>query len=227
MKRVFVEVLPREIDTSGLVVLVDILRATSTIVAALASGAEVVRAVATVEEALSWRQRGYLVAGERGGLPPEGFDLGNSPLEAQRLAKGRALVLTTTNGTQAVGKIRSASKVVAGAFLNLSAVIQMARGFNEVVVLCAGTEGRFSREDFLFASLLVQELSDYQAGDDATLVARGWAAGIGHLEEALRRSHHAQRLIKLGLEADVVFCARRDLFPVVPVLTGEGFKILP
>ncbi len=105
MKSFTVYPLPEVVETKGLVVLVDILRASSTITAALGEEALVVKPVATVEEALLYRKRGFLVAGERGGLPPEGFDLGNSPREAYRMARQK-VVLTTTNGTKALGFVK-------------------------------------------------------------------------------------------------------------------------
>ncbi|WP_456434358.1 2-phosphosulfolactate phosphatase [Thermosulfuriphilus sp.] len=226
-KVVFVEPLPRRIETDGLVVLVDILRATSTIVSALAFGAEVVRPVVGVEEALALKEKGYLVAGERGGLPPEGFDLGNSPLLAPDLVAGKRVALTTTNGTQAVGLISSASEVVAGAFLNLSAVVQAAQRHQELVVLCAGTEGHFSLEDFLYAAFLLKRLPGYKPDNDSAWLARDWGQSIDDPAKVIRYSRHAQRLMALGLAQDVSFCARVDLFRILPVLTPEGFKSLP
>ncbi len=226
MKNVFVHPLPVPIETEGLVVLVDILRATSTIVAALAEEAKVVKPVATIEDALLLREQGYLLAGERGGLPPEGFDYGNSPREAYRLA-GQKVALTTTNGTRALGFVKQAKAVCAGSFLNLSAVVRFAERFDEVVVLCAGTEGHFSLEDFLFAGFLARELEEFATGNDAATVARHYARGVADPREEILLSKHALRLIELGLKDDVIFCGELDRYSVVPVLTKEGFVPLP
>jgi 2-phosphosulfolactate phosphatase len=220
--KIRVEPLPTPVETTGLVILVDILRATSTITAALYHEARAVKPVATVEEALVLKEEGYLVAGERGGLPPEGFDLGNSPREMPRTA-GRKVVLTTTNGTKALNFVKRARAVVAGSFLNLSAVQGFARRFEEVYILCAGTEGELSLEDFFFAGKVCEGLREASMVNDAAEIARQYASGIKDIEKALFHSHHAQKLVKLGLEEDVRFCARVDLYPVIPLFTREGF----
>jgi len=225
MKRFIVYPLPQIVRTKGLVVLVDILRATSTITAALGEDAILVKPVATVEEALLHREQGFLVAGERGGLPPEGFDLGNSPREAYRMA-GQKVVLTTTNGTRALAFIKESSAVCAGSFLNLSTVARFAQRFEEVVVLCAGTEDEFSLEDFLFAGFLGGKLLDYASENDAATVARHYARGVVDLTEEILEGKHAQRLKELGFEEDVLFCAQIDRYHVLPLLTPEGFTAL-
>ncbi len=225
MKSFTVYPLPEVVETKGLVVLVDILRASSTITAALGEEALVVKPVATVEEALLYRKRGFLVAGERGGLPPEGFDLGNSPREAYRMARQK-VVLTTTNGTKALGFVKQAGAVCAGSFLNLSAVVHFAERFEEVVALCAGTEGALSLEDFLFAGYLGKELPGHPSQNDAAVVARHYARGVVDLREEILEGKHAQRLRNLGLEEDVLFCAEIDRYDVLPLLTPEGFTAL-
>ncbi len=225
MKKLRVVPLPVPVETEGLVVLVDILRATSTIVAALAEDALLVKPVASVDEALLYREKGYLIAGERGGLPPEGFDLGNSPREAYRMARAK-VVLTTTNGTRALGFVKKAKAICAGSFLNLKAVATFARRFEEIVVLCAGTEGELSLEDFLFAGKLALALEDYPSLNDAATVARKYAAHVEDLSEEIFSSHHARRLVGLGFQEDVAFCAQENLYEVVPILTPEGFVAL-
>ena len=225
MKRFLVQPLPKFIETEGLVVLVDILRATSTITAALGEEALLVKPVASVEEALLYRDQGYLLAGERGGLPPEGFDLGNSPREAQLMARQK-VVLTTTNGTKALAFVKRAKAVCAGSFLNLSAVARFCERFEEVVVLCAGTEGELSLEDFLYAGFLGLRLADFQAHNDAATISRRYAQGVKDLKEEILAGKHAQRLIELGFRDDISFCVEIDRYQVIPVLTPEGFAAL-
>ncbi len=222
MKEIAVYPLPNLVETDGLVVLVDILRATSTIVAALGEGARVVKPVATLEEARLLREEGFLLAGERGGLPPEGFDFGNSPREAYRLT-GQKVVLTTTNGTRALEFVKHAKAVCAGSFLNLSAVVHFATRFEEIVVLCAGTEGELALEDFLFAGFLALRLEEFETQNDAATVARHYARGVPDPREEIILSKHALRLIELGLAEDVTFCGEINRYTVVPVLTPEGF----
>ncbi len=222
MRKIRVEPLPTLIETKGLVILVDILRATSTITAALYHEAKVIKPVATVEEALLFKDQGYLVAGERQGLPPEGFDLGNSPREMTK-AKGQRVVLTTTNGTRALGFVKKAGAVVAGSFLNLSSVTSFAERFSEIIILCAGTEGQFSLEDFLFSGKFVGKINQAKLVNDSAVVAFHYAREVKDIESELFSSHHAQKLMALGLKEDVSLCAQVDLYPVVPLLTTEGF----
>ncbi len=225
MKKIIVHPLPAPLETDGLVVLVDILRATSTIVAALAEEALVVKPVTSIDEALLYKEKGYLLAGERGGLPPEGFDFGNSPREAYKMARAK-VVLTTTNGTKALGFVKKAKAICAGSFLNLRATAAFAHRFEEVHILCAGTEGELSLEDFLFAGKLALLLEDYVSQNDAATVARKYAGHVEDISKELFASHHAIKLTKLGLEEDVAFCAQENIYDVVPILTPEGFVAL-
>ncbi|OAG27450.1 2-phosphosulfolactate phosphatase [Thermodesulfatator autotrophicus] len=222
MKKIKVLTLPRPIETKGLVVLVDILRATSTIVTALSHGALNVKPVASVEEALLYSQEGYLLAGERDCVPPQGFQAGNSPLEAQNFAQAR-VVLTTTNGTKALGFVKKARAICAGAFLNMEAVKKFAQRFEEVIVLCAGTNGELSLEDFLWAGKFAGYLTDYEKENDAAIVSYEYAKGVSDIFQEILKSPHAQRLKELGFDKDVDFCARENIYSTVPIFTPEGF----
>ncbi len=222
MKTIRVEPFPTWIETQGLVVLVDILRATSTITAALCQDVIVVKPVASLEEAMLFKEMGYIVAGERGGSRPEGFDLGNSPREIKKAA-GRKVVLATTNGTRTLKFIKKAKAVIAGSFLNLSAVAKFTQRFSEITLLCAGTQGELSLEDFLFCGKLLQELTETEVINDAGIVAKQYAENIKDLESAIFSSHHAQRLTKLGFKDDVIFCSKLNICPIIPILTKEGF----
>ncbi len=225
MKIIKVYPLPSPLETEGLVILVDILRATSTIVAALAEDAQVIKPLASVDEALLYREKGFLIAGERGGIPPEGFDLGNSPREAYKMAHAK-VVLTTTNGTKALAFIKKAKAICVGSFLNLKSIVSFARRFEEVVILCAGTEGELSLEDFLFAGKVALSLEEYISQNDAAIIARKYAASIEDVSKEIFTSHHAKKLVKLGYKEDVAFCAQENVYKVVPILTPEGFVAL-
>lgn len=216
------------------VVVIDVLRATSTIVEALSNGARAVFPVATTDDAVRIAQNvgrdSVLLCGERKGLPIEGFDLGNAPPEfgADRV-EGASLVMTTTNGTQAFLAVaeRRASVatadggVLAGAFLNLRALTAtLADGGGDAAIVCAGREGRFALEDTLCAGLLVREI-EREGGpvttNDGGEAARALADALGDdLPAALRRTAAARRLHEIGRTEDVEFCARLDRSDVVP-----------
>src|SRR5260370_2380608 len=152
--------------TGGVAVVVDVLRATTTIIHALAAGCSAVRPCAEVDEARalagSMRAGRVLLGGERGGAPIEGFDLGNSPGEyTSRVCSGTALVLTTTNGTRALLRAAEAERTLIAAFVNYSAVCEQLRhDLRPLHIVCAGTEGEPSLEDTLLAGALVEYLSE-------------------------------------------------------------------
>jgi 2-phosphosulfolactate phosphatase len=208
------------------VVVTDIFRATSCMVAGLANGVEEVVPVATVAEALKWREQGYVAAGERNGIQVEGFDIGNSPFE-HMTQQGRKIVMTTTNGTQAIHYSRHhAKEVIIGAFLNLNAVLSYLRQKQRsVIVLCAGWKGRFNMEDTLFAGAVVEALQGEFVldGDDALAALSLYQTAQSNLLEALKPASHYQRLIRTNANAeeDMRFCLEMNRFDVLPILKGE------
>jgi len=216
-------------------VVVDVLRATSTIVTALGHGATYVVARAEVDDAFAAREElerrgeGPLLGGERGGHKVPGFDLGNSPLEydAARVA-GRPLVLCTSNGTAALERCREASRVFAAAFLNAAATaVAVARGAEPVVLCCAGKEGAPSLEDVCCAGLIASRLLEVYAFelDDATVVALlCWKEHAGNVGRMLEKCSHGRYLGNLGFERDLEFCGRVDAFDVAAV-QREGGKL--
>ena len=222
------------IELPDRVVVIDVLRATSTLVEALANGARAVFPVATADDAARIAQNvgrdSVLLCGERKGLPIEGFDLGNSPLEfsADRVAD-LSLVMTTTNGTRAfltVAERRSAkadpeaTRILAGSFLNLGAVVERLRGGTGTMALvCAGREGRFALEDAVCAGAIVRRLADGGALELNDGAAAAGALADRHMErlEALLAATAAgAHLRAIGREEDLAFCATLDRTDVVP-----------
>ena len=193
---------------------IDQLRATSTLVTALAHGAAAVHAVRSVEDArrLKRSKPEALLAGERGGLPLAGFDLGNSPRAfTPEAVGGREIILTTTNGTGALAACRGSEIIVAASLLNLSAVAAvLAEGSAPRVLLCAGTGSDFSLEDAIVAGALAEEIAP---GHPAAAIYR---AVRSELPSVLRRTVNGRRLVALGLEEDIAWSLQRDRFPVVP-----------
>ncbi len=207
------------------VVVVDVLRATSVMVAALAHGVVQIVPVAELAEcAALGRAHGYLTAAERDGQQAPGFDFGNSPFSYQTPAvSGRALAMTTTNGTLAIRRAldQGARRLCAGAFLNLSAVAAWVRAAGQpVLVVCAGWKGAVNLEDTLFGGALVQALApDFAPASDAALAARHlWVAAAPDPYGFLQESSHVQRLARLSesLRRDVAFCLTPDQYSLVP-----------
>lgn len=215
------------------VLVVDVLRASTTIIAALGNGCAGIVPVADPDEALRRaRADGALVAGERRGEPLAGFDLGNSPLDFSReRVGGRTLFFTTSNGTRALLKTRRAPAVGVAALVNVSAAGAWAgAGGRDVVVVCAGERGQSSLEDLVCAGLLVERLAAHEAGampSPAAAAARHAADRYGGAVDRLARdSPWARHLIAAGRGADVAACLRLDTTTLVPVYLPGVDKIV-
>lgn len=207
--------------TGKIAVVVDIFRATSCIVAGLASGVTHVIPVADIADALHYKSQDYVTAGERNGDKVEGFDIGNSPFEHMAQER-KKIVMTTTNGTQAIEAVKStADQVVIGAFLNLKAVASYLKAQNkDVVIVCAGWKGRFNAEDSLFAGALALKLkSDFWwEGDETLFASHSYTSVKNNLTKILKHSSHYKRLEERAVEDDLSFCLEIDKFENVPIL---------
>jgi 2-phosphosulfolactate phosphatase len=205
---------------SATCVVIDVIRATSTMAVALANGARSVRPVAGVDEAFALREQnpGALLAGERGGQALPGFDLGNSPREMtpERVA-GRDLIVTTTNGTQALAACHGARGVLTASLLNLEAAAGRLREVGPPwIVLCAGFEGQFGMDDAIVAGALAEALDR-----EHPFVAL-FHSVRRDLAEALLGSLAGRELVKVGLGEDVAVCAELNRLSLVPTLDGDG-----
>lgn len=213
-------------DVRGkIVVVVDILRATSCMTTAIAHGMKAIIPVSTVEECKSYCASGELGAAERNGKQEEGFDFGNSPFSFMtEEIKGETLAMTTTNGTKAINKSREAIQVLIGSFLNISALASyISDQPHDVVILCAGWKGRVNLEDTLFAGALVDKLNgDFLCEHDASLVAHAlYKTSRSNLLGALANCSHYRRLSKLNIGKDIEFCMQEDVYEAIPVLEGD------
>lgn len=210
-------------DLSGsTVVIIDILRASSSICYGIDNGAEAIIPVATVEDCLSHGGEGCLLAAERDGKVVNGFDFGNSPFSytADKVA-GRRVVLTTTNGTQALHRSLGAHRIVVGSFLNLTVLCDwLSRQQGSVLLLCAGWKGLFNLEDTLFAGAVVHRLRGQISNvDDSGVAAEElYLAAKDDMRTFLRRSSHSVRLEQLNIEEDICFCLQPDRCTSIPVL---------
>lgn len=230
------------LDLPDVVVVIDVLRATSTISEALANGARAVFPVASADEAVRIAHNigrdSVLLCGERKGLPIDGFDLGNAPSEFDTgRVRDRVLVMTTTNGTRAflavadrrAGKPESpAPATLAGSFLNLGAVAErLSRATGTAAIVCAGREGRFALEDAVCAGALVKRLGEGGlALNDAGEAARALAERHGPDYRALLAGTAAGRhLESIGRSEDLEFCARVDRTDVVPRLRDRNITL--
>jgi len=213
----------RPADTA---VVIDVLRATSTITLALASGYERVLVAGSVDEARNLRADDRVLAGEVRCARAPGFDLGNSPEETLE-PRGRELVLATTNGAPAIiAAAEVAGEVLVASLLNLDAVCALLAGADDVLLVCAGTDGRVSIEDVYLAGRLSALLEGERS--DGAQIAEAVAAAYPTAQDALEASRGAIGLRREGLEADIEFCAQESIVDAVPRLarTVDGVAIL-
>ncbi|SMG50850.1 2-phosphosulfolactate phosphatase [Marivirga sericea] len=209
-----------------IVVVVDILRATSCMVSGMANGVKEIVPVATLEECKDLQDLGYLAAAERNGSKADGFDMGNSPFEyMEEKVKGKKVAVTTTNGTLAIHKSLAAKEILIGAFLNLKAVSEYLKNKEEdVIVLCAGWKGKFNLEDTLFAGALCHHLRGvFEFACDAPLAAEAmYLIAKNDMMKYMQDSSHAKRLAKLNVVKDIEFCIQESIYDIIPYLSGKS-----
>jgi 2-phosphosulfolactate phosphatase len=210
------------------VVVMDILRATSVIVHAISQGASEIIPLATVEEAFRMAKafpRGFvMLGGERENREIPGFDLGNSPREyIEQRVKGKKLVLTTTNGTRAFHAVSSGKEILAGSFLNIGAIAQRCVESNrDVFIFPSGDKGNFSLEDTLCGGMLIdlirrREKKEIFLTDASSCAQILYQRFKDNLLEAFHLSHHGKELMDRGFKDDLAYCAQIDVTPVVPI----------
>ncbi len=214
-------------------VIIDALRASSTIITALANGCRRVIPVTQPRQAFELLEKdsGRLLGGERAGKKIEGFHLGNSPgeyfLEA---VKGKEVVLTTTNGTLAVlHAAKMAGRVLVASPLNAGALASYLEDEEEAVIVCAGLKGKFALEDFVTAGLLVEEINirygNLKLSKTARKAMNSYLNFSRNIACAFICSPHGRRLLELGLVEDIYFCSRKNVFHAVPVFDGTGLVL--
>jgi len=209
----------------AVVVVIDVLRASSTILAALEGGAERVIPIGDVATAARlvrpWERGAKILAGERRACPVPGFDLCNSPSEfTPEAIRGKTIVFTTTNGTRAITAAAKASRVVIAALRNVGAAASAVAEETDLVILCCGSEGSLAAEDLLCGGLLINRLGarveTASLGDAARLGVLLVERFGGEVESFVRSCEHARRLVSLGYERDVEYCSRVDASVLVP-----------
>lgn len=211
-------------DDESIVVIIDILRATSAICTALHHGAEAIIPVATVDEARKYKAMGMLTGAERDAIKLDGFDFGNSPFHyINDGVKGKEIALTTTNGTQAIEAAKEAYMVVIGSFLNIDALCNMLISQNRsILLLCSGWKNKFNLEDALFAGAVTEKIkslsNDYKLGDGCLALKYLYEIAEKNPYKFLNHSSHKERLARLNLKEDIKFCLQKNTMDIIPVL---------
>jgi 2-phosphosulfolactate phosphatase len=207
--------------------MVDILRASSTIVVAIAQGAQKVIPVTDMNNLSKLKKNGYLIVSERDGLQPDFADFGNSPLQLiNAKIKNAVIAISTTNGTRTLSVVNAAEKIFIGAFINISSLCSTLKMLNQnIVIVCSGWKYRFSLEDSLFAGAVCENLIDnvlFTSDDDSAFASMElWKNAKNDLLNYVSRSEHYKRLYSLGMGDSVPYCFELDRCSVVPIL-NEG-----
>jgi 2-phosphosulfolactate phosphatase len=206
------------------VIVIDVLRATTTMTTALANGATAIIPVETISEAHRLAKSDDVLAGERDSRLIAGFALSNSPLEFTRSAVNkRTIVMTTTNGTRVMQRAMGAATLLAGALINAKACGWAALKFkSDIILLCAGAEDHFALEDGLCAGMLIAEMREaataqFTLTDFAAAMEGAYLGYANRLNEVLLTSDGGKRLSGIGLQEDVLFCSRKNTHSAVPV----------
>lgn len=237
--RIELEFAPHQIDELALrdkaVVVIDVLRASTSIATALYNGAKEIIPVTTVERAVKISGNLFgdyvLRGGERNGKMIEGFNLGNSPSDySEEKVRGKAIIFSSTNGSLAIEKSRFARSVAIGGFVNISLVVRFMKELKQdFTILCAGNNGSFSLEDSVCAGMLLSKLSDDDhlelSLSDAAIAAMMLYKGYSRsLLKMVKNSEHGKYLTSIGFGDDLAICAGVDTVPVLPQLAGNVIR---
>jgi 2-phosphosulfolactate phosphatase len=238
--RVDLHFTPHQIDELGLrdktIVVIDVLRASTSIATAMYNGAKEIIPVTSVERAVKISGSLFgdhvLRGGERNGKMIEGFNLGNSPFEySEEKIRGKAIIFSSTNGSLAIEKARFGRNVLIAGFVNVSTVAHFIKELQQdFILLCAGNNGMFSLEDSVCAGMLVHQLTEdggielslSDAAIAATMLYKGYSRS---LLKMVKNSEHGRYLKSIGLGEDLPVCAGVDTIPVLPQLVGNVIKV--
>lgn len=230
---------PESLFDNTIVIMIDVLRASTTIVYALNNGAKEVIPSDSLEKAIkiynNLNKEVRFLGGERNNIKPSGFDAGNSPTEyLHEVVADKSIILTTTNGTRIFMKAKQAKHRIVASFANKSAVLENilknldGSQENKIIFLCSGNGGRLSYEDTLCAGALIFELdkrfSDVIKSDTALAASNLYCLHSKDLISFLKNCEHAKRLIDIGFESDVDLCLKTDTCPVVPIVGTSSIK---
>ena len=212
-----------------IVVIIDVLRASSSINTILYNEAELVKPIERLEECKKLKDHGYIIMAERMGKKVEGFDFGNSPSKINKNEfKGKKVALTTSNGTKAILKTKKSKISLIGSFLNMGVIIDYINKENkDTLLLCSGWRGSRNLEDTLCAGGIISALKNFKINSDTGLFAKElYESSKNNILKIMMKSSHAKRLSSYDNITDIKFCSEKDSQPIIPFLKDENLILL-
>jgi 2-phosphosulfolactate phosphatase len=218
--------------TNSVSVVIDVFRASNTIINALSNGAKEILPVSEIETAWKLKEDypGYLLGGERNSIKIQGFDLGNSPLEyTKEKVLDHGIIFATSNGSRALKSVEKAQKVWVASFANVSTIAKKIGTLNaDLTIVCSGTLGTPSLEDTLAAGKIINalnNLNDYSLNDFAYLALGSYQRYRDEIFQTLLNSRNGRRLVELGKMDDIKYCVQEDITDVVPEYDGKAIRL--
>ena len=211
------------------VIVIDVLRATSTINTILFSGAKSVKPVESLDDCMKLRDKGYIIMAERMGKKVEGFDYGNSPTKIKRdLFEGKNVGIATSNGTKAIVKTKGSYITLIGSFMNLSKVVEyLNSNKRDTLLVCSGWKGSTNLEDTLCAGAIIAGLENFEYKSDTVIIAKKlYDQSEDDILSNMKKSSHAKRLSGYDNIKDIEFCSQVDTQEVLPYLDNDDIKLL-
>jgi 2-phosphosulfolactate phosphatase len=213
--------------SEDILIVIDVLRFSSSIITGLAAGAKQFIPVTTLNKArnIHKKNRSYLLAGERKGLKPKDFHFGNSPIEFKKSnLKGKSIVISTTNGTKTIEYCKKSKLLLIASFLNAHVISTYIADYfpkeDNISIILASKKHTIFLEDFICAGLLVSNIinltSKQDLNDNAILAKLAWSSAKDNLEKTILEGHHASHLESIGFKEDVKFCINRDIYDLIP-----------
>jgi len=208
-------------------IIIDVLRASSVIVTALSNNTPYIIPSLSVEEAFSHKKQfpDALLAGERNAIIIEGFDLGNSPRIFEEDKPFEPLILTTTNGTKALARSKNSNEIIIASFLNVDEVAKRvdSKGYSSIHIACAGTNGKLSMDDYLMAGAIISRLdhTNYDIDDAGLAACQLYETAKDDLHKILSHTFHYKILQNKGFQADLDFCLRENIYPLIPEVVNK------
>jgi len=212
-----------------IVVIIDVLRASSTINTILYNGAEFVKPIETLEECKKFKDEGYIIMAERMGKKVEGFDYGNSPTKIKNNQFfERKVAIVTSNGTKAILKTKKSKISLIGSFLNMGMIIDyINKEKKDTLLLCSGWKGSRNLEDTLCAGGIISGLKNFKINSDTGLIAKElYESSKDNILESMMKSSHAKRLSSYNNITDIKFCSEKNSQPIIPFLKDENLILL-